>query len=118
MKIIKLKAKSSSGDYYQVLFEITEVIKVSCDCKAGIFGKLCKHKTGFLSGDRSFLYDLTEEVMQDKLVTFVKRSDYSSLCDELISANKAVDAAKIHEKKVKHNMELVLKEGIPLRAEN
>ena len=118
MKIINLKAQSSSGDYYQVVFEITEVIKVGCDCKAGIFGKLCKHKTGFLSGDRSLLYDLAEDVILDELITFVKRSEYSILRDELISADKAVDTAKTYEKKVKHNMELVLKKGIPLKAKN
>jgi len=117
MKVINLKAKSSSGDYYQVAFEITEVIKVSCGCKAGTFGKLCKHKTGFLSGDRSMLYDLTEELILDELMMFVKRSEYSNLSNELISADKAVDAAKIYEKKVKHTIELVLKEGIPIRVD-
>jgi uncharacterized Zn finger protein len=118
VKIINLKAKSSSDDYYQVLFEITKVIKVGCDCKAGTFGKLCKHKTGFLSGDRSFLYDLTEEEMLEELMTFVKRSEYSRLTNELISADKAVDAAKAYMKKIKHNVELVLKEGISIKVEN
>ena len=117
MKVINLKAKSSSGDYYQVVFEITEVIKVSCSCKAGTFGKLCKHKTGLLSGNRSLLYDLTEESILDELMMYVRRSEYSSLSNELISAEKAVDAAKNFEKKVKHTLELVLKEGIPIRVD-
>lgn len=61
MNLIKLKAKSSSGKYYLVTFEMSDKIKVSCNCNAGIFGKLCKHKTGLLIGDRSFLYDSREK---------------------------------------------------------
>lgn len=115
MKIINLKAKSSSGDYYQVVFEITETIKVSCNCNAGIFGKLCRHKTGLLSGDSSLLYDLTEEPMLDELISFVTNSEYANLIEEHLSAKKAIESAKKHEKKVKQRTELFLKEGIPLR---
>ena len=115
MKIINLKAKSSSGDYYQVVFEITETIKVSCSCNAGIFGKLCRHKTGLLSGDSSLLYDLTEKPMLDELISFVTRSEYANLIEEHLSAKKTIEAAKKHEKKVKQRTELFLKEGIPLR---
>ena len=100
MKIINLKALSSSGDYYQLVFEITETIKVTCNCNAGIFGKLCRHKTGLLSGDSSLLYDLTEEPMLDELMSFVTLSEYSNLTDELLSAKKTIEDAKKHEKKL------------------
>jgi len=118
MRVINLKAKSSSGNYYQVVFEITETIKARCTCNAGMFGKLCRHKTGLLSGDSSLLYDLTEEPMFDELISFVTRSEYANLIDELLSAKEAIEAAKKHEKKVKHSIELALKVGIPIRVEN
>jgi len=99
VKILNLKAKSSSGDYYQVVFEITETIKVNCNCNAGIFGKLCRHKTGLLSGDSSLLYDLTEEPMLDELMSFVTLSEYANLIDEILSAKKAIEDAKKTKKK-------------------
>ena len=114
MQTIKLKVKSSSGTFYQVVFEITDTIKVKCNCKAGIFGKLCKHKTELLLGNNSLLYDLGEKVIFDNLMSIVSRSEYSKISKELISAQKAVDIAKNNEKKIKHKIELVLKEGIPL----
>ena len=118
MSVINLKARSSSGDYYQVVFEITETIRVSCNCNAGIFGKLCRHKTGLLSGDSRLLYDLTEEPMLDELISFVTRSEYAKLIEEHLSAKKAIEDAKKHEKKVKHTLELVLREGISIRSDN
>jgi len=118
MKVINLKAKSSSGEHYDVVFEIGEDIKVSCNCKAGVFGKLCKHKTGLLSGDRSFLYDLKEEPLLDGLMKLVKISTYSRFINKLISAEQAIVEAKRHEKKVKHTLELALRDGIPLITKN
>jgi len=118
MKIITLKAKSSSGNHYKVEFEISEVIKVSCNCSAGIFGKLCKHKTGLLSGDPSFLYDTTEKSKFNALIEIVRKSEYISLSNEYLSSKKAIETAKNNEKKLKSKIELALKEGIPLNSKN
>jgi len=118
MKIITLKAKSSSGDHYKVEFEISEVIKVRCNCSAGKFGKLCKHKTGLLSGDRNFLYDTMEESKFNLLIEIVKKSEYISLSNEYLSSKKAIEIAKNNEKKLKHKIELALKEGILLNSKN
>lgn len=118
MKKIILKAKSSSGDHYEVIFEVSDTIKVSCNCKAGVFGKLCKHKTGLLSGDHSLLYDLKEGQLLDELMKFVEKSTYSSLINELKSTEQAVADAKRREKKVKDSLEFALKDGIPLITKN
>jgi len=114
MKVISLKAKSSSGDYYEVEFKISEVIKVACNCSAGIFGKLCKHKTNLLTGDPNFLYDTIEEPKLNDIFEIVKRSQYFSLSNEYQSSKKAIETAKKNEKKIKNKIELILKEGIPL----
>lgn len=114
MKNIDIKAKSSSGDYYKVSFEISDTIKVSCNCNAGNFGKLCKHKTGLLIGDKNFLYDQSEEIMLDEIIDIVKRSEYISLTNEFLLAQKASLAAKKYEEKIKVKLALALKEGIPI----
>lgn len=115
MKVITISAKSSSGDHYKVEFEISDVIKVSCNCSAGIFGKLCKHKTGLLSGDRNFLYDTADESQFNELIEIVRKSEYISLRNEYLSSKKAIETAKNNEKKLKHKLELALKEGIPYK---
>lgn len=114
MKTINLKAKSSTSEYYQIIFEISESIKVSCNCNAGVFGKLCKHKFGLLSGDRNFLFDLNEESIFNELINVVKKSDFLKLSNELQSAKKDIDIAKQHESKIKKKIELLFKSGIPL----
>ena len=118
MQTIYLKAKSSSGDYYQVMFEVAETIKVSCNCNAGTFSKLCKHKTGLLSGDLNSLFDITEGSKLDGLIEIVNRSEYISLSKEYLSAKKAIEIAKQNEKEIKHKIEIALKEGIPLIPED
>ena len=118
MRIINLKASSSSGGHYKVVFEIDKEIKVSCNCKAGEFGKLCKHKTRLLAGDKSFLYDLKEEQLLAELVEVVKSSLYWQMIGELKDAEQAVKDAKKHEKNIQHNVELALKNGIPIVGKN
>ena len=118
MNTITLQAKSSSGDSYDVTFEISDVIVVRCNCKAGIFGKLCKHKTTLLSGDESMLFNLVQKSALDELLELVKQSEYMRIENELLIAKKAVEIAKKHEKKVKKTVERILKEGILLTSEN
>lgn len=118
MRSITLKARSSSGDHYLVVFEFSDVIKVTCNCKAGIFSKLCKHKTGLISGDHSFLYDSTEYSILDDLTMIMKQSEYNILCKELIDAQNEVEAAKKHESRVKRKIEQSFQKGIPMKKEN
>ena len=114
MNIIKIKAKSSKGDFYTVTFEIGDKIRISCDCNAGLFGKLCKHKVGLLNGDKSFLFNEVDEPKLIDIIAIVKRSEYISLSNEFLSAQKAIDLAKKHEAKIKNKLALALKEGIPI----
>ena len=58
---LTLKAKSSSGSFYDVYFrQVDEGLTVHCDCPAGEWGKFCKHKWQFLNGDESMLFDLSQ----------------------------------------------------------
>jgi len=114
MKSFKLKAKSSKGDYYSVSIEIGDNIRINCDCNAGVFGKLCKHKLGLLAGDKNFLYDKSDDSKLNELLLFVKRSDYSRILKELASAEAKVEEARKNLTKVKGKLEKTLKEGIKI----
>ena len=115
MKMIKIKAKSSSGNYYLVDFELSDVIKVRCNCNAGMFGKLCKHKLDILSGDQDMLYDKSELPLLNEVIKLVQQSEFLQLKESLVVAKKAIDEAKKQEKLTKQLVEKTLKEGIPLK---
>lgn len=118
MSTIVLKAKSSSGEPYDVLFEIGENIMVRCNCKAGIFGKLCKHKIGLLAGDEKILSDPSQINKLKELMEVIRKSEYPTIETGLYEAKKAVDMAKKAEAKIKRSVEAALKEGIRITTEN
>jgi len=115
MKTIQLKSKSSSGNFYLVEFIIDEKIKVNCNCNAGIFGKLCRHKIGFLELDYSLLYDSKEKHLLDGLEKYIKNSEFPKLIEELNVAKKEILDAKKNEVKLKHRLERILREGFQYR---
>ena len=58
---ISLKAKSSSGSFYNVDFNKgDEGLTVHCECPAGEWGKFCKHKWQLLNGDEKMLFDSSQ----------------------------------------------------------
>ena len=82
MNIIKIKAKSSTGGFYEVVSEIEDKIKVNCNCEAGKYGKLCKHKIGLLSGDVNMLYDPKEKSKLEQLSSIVEKSMYLNMIEQ------------------------------------
>lgn len=116
MKLITLKVKSSSSDFYTIIIEITDTIKVSCNCGAGIFGKLCKHKIAVLSGDRDIILDKNDESILEEINSVISKSDFFNLNNELESAKKAVEIAKKQETKAKNKLETAIKNGIKINS--
>lgn len=114
MKSINLKVKGSSAEFYTIIVEIEDTIKMSCNCGAGIFGKLCKHKIAVLSGDCDILLDQNDQSILDEITGVIKKSDFFNLNNELESAKKTVEIAKKQESKVKIKLETALKNGIKI----
>lgn len=55
MNDLRIPIQGSSG-LYEILLEWNGGrLRVLCDCKAGTFGQLCKHKTSLLAGDASII---------------------------------------------------------------
>ena len=111
-KII-IKSVSSSGGYYDVYFEINnDKLVVFCSCPAGIHGKLCKHKIGFLAGDFSKLFDKEDE---DKLIQVQELVSKTNNCAILITYNKVkaeVEEAQKKEAKIRTEIESAIKTGL------
>lgn len=108
-----IKVISSSGEPYDVHFEFSDnKFKVHCNCPAGIYGKLCKHKTGLLDGDSSLLFDKTDLEILAQIHEAVKKSKYTEIISSYNILRKEIEAAQKKEKKLKEHIEQALKTGI------
>ena len=97
---ITLLAKSSSGGSYDVEFTYEGgVLIVKCSCRAGIFGKLCKHKTALLKGDKSMLYDSIQKDDLTQVQEWIEQSNYPGLFRRLKDAERQLQEAKKHVSK-------------------
>jgi hypothetical protein len=113
-KII-IKVISSTGEPYDVHFELLDnKLKVHCHCQAGIYGKICKHKTGLLNGDSSILFDKTDNEKLQEIFTMVKKSKYTEIISLYNNFKKEVELAQRKEKKQKEQIEYILKTGIDI----
>ena len=108
-----IKVISSSGEPYDVHFKFSDnKFTVSCHCPAGIYGKLCKHKTGLLDGDSSLLFDKTDHEILAQIHETVKKSKYTEIISSYNILRKEIEAAQRKEKKLKEQIEQALKTGI------
>lgn len=112
---IILKVVSSSGDPYDVNFELSDnKFKVHCNCPAGIYGKLCKHKTGLLDGDSSLLFNKTDYEVLEQIHEVVKKSKYIEIISSYNSIKKEIEVAQKKEKILKEQIEQSLKTGVDI----
>lgn len=104
--------KSSGSSPYQVVFTHTNnKLGATCNCGAGIFGKLCKHKLALLQGDMSMLLDPASEVKLQELLAVVKQTTYPQLLADIRQAELAESEAKKNLDKRKKTLEKAMKEG-------
>lgn len=112
---IILKVISSSGEPYDVHFEISDnKFTVLCNCPAGVYGKLCKHKTRLLDGDTSILFNQTDKDTLKQLHDFADKSKYAELMSSYNLLKKEIEIFQKKEKKIKEQVELILKTGIEI----
>lgn len=112
---VNIKVISSSGEPYDVHFEFFEnKFKVHCNCPAGIFGKICKHKTGLLEGDASLLFNKIDKEMLEQIYNTVKKSKYTELLASYNTSCKEIEIARKKEKKQKEQIEQLLKTGVDI----
>lgn len=110
-----IKIISSSGEPYDVHFEFSDnKFKVHCNCPAGIYGKLCKHKTNLLDGDSSLLFNKIDYEILKQIKDVVKQSKYTEIISSYNTIKKEIEVAQKKEKKLKEQLEQSLKTGIDI----
>jgi len=110
-----IKVISSSGEPYDVHFEFSDnKFKVHCNCPAGIYGKLCKHKTGLLDGDSSLLFNKNDYEILEQIYEVVKKSKFTEIITSYNILKKEIEVAQKKEKKLKEQIAQYLKTGIDI----
>lgn len=105
-------AKSSGTEPYQVVFTCVEnKLTITCNCKAGIFNKLCKHKLALLRGDTGMLHNTDSESALREFQDIVTSTSYPELLQNIRRAEIASDEAKRNLRKTKKLLEKAMKEG-------
>lgn len=113
---LTIQAKSSGQEPYNVEFLVEEDrLSVYCNCQAGNFGKLCKHKTELLAGDASRLFDETEVSKLEQLKSLVARApEITQLANEIAETEKIIRRKQARVKQAKKEFERKLKQGVDL----
>jgi hypothetical protein len=110
---IHLKIISSDGDFYNVICRNKEgIISIKCDCVAGIYTKLCKHKLSIVMGQVENLYDNNQIEDFRTVQKWINNSGYSELLNRLEIAEKELLIKKNELKKIKDAMEVAMRKGL------
>lgn len=96
MDKFEFHVKSSSGvAIYCVHLDVDRSrVLCGCDCQAGVFGRLCKHKLAILSGDDSVLSDEGEVASLLALTGRLEGSEVVSAVKAFLDAEKQAEEAK------------------------
>lgn len=113
---ISIKAKSSGVEPYTVDFIIQDKkMIVACNCPAGEWGKLCKHKTELISGDKDRLFNINEQEKLEKLqLIIVNIPTFTAVSEEIIMSEKRIKQEKRKLSKIKKDFEKKLKNGVDI----
>jgi len=113
---VRVEALSSDGETrYVVVFRIKDgVMKGTCGCRAGIFGKACKHKTAVLAGDASILADPSDAPKLAEVGKIVEAAGLTQRMADMTEAQKVAEEATRIFKKIKASVWKELHNGIPV----
>ena len=107
------QVKSSDGvSFYNVVIDSKKgKLAISCDCAAGLLGKLCKHKEKIVECEVSILRDRAQEKVLLELESEFRSSSFSKLLNDVKAAEKMLDRAKSELSASKRALEKAMKEG-------
>jgi hypothetical protein len=110
---ITLLVHSSDGDFYSVNCKNNEgIISIKCDCVAGSYTKLCKHKLSMILGKHDSLYDPKQIEDLNTVQEWISKSGYPELLKKLEVAEKELLDKQREVRKLKESLELAMRKGI------
>jgi uncharacterized Zn finger protein len=83
-----------------------------CDCPAGNWGRICKHKMALAAGNDSMLYDEDQRGNFEKVKDWVAQSGYPDLIKELKAAENEQKSAREKVSDIKVKITRAMAEGL------
>jgi uncharacterized Zn finger protein len=94
MEQLTLHVKGSSSDPYELTFiKDGDSLTALCDCPAGTFGNLCKHRVAILDGDSSSVVD-DDAVKTATVVQWLTGTDVEASLAEMREVEARADSPK------------------------
>jgi len=109
MKIFKVKGSGENQYNVHVGPKGEDGVVIRCDCKAGIFGKMCKHKLAIATGDPSLLMNQGDIEKLTETADQIRRRLVGGLLKDLFDYRKDYDAAKRKMDKARKKLEKAMK---------
>ncbi|ABA89054.1 hypothetical protein Pcar_1813 [Syntrophotalea carbinolica DSM 2380] len=96
---VKVKSSDPDRHYLVEVIRRNELLRVSCTCRAGELGQMCKHKNAILRGDASILVDQGDEEemihalqVVNKTVIPAKLADLDRRLNEIEKEKKRINS--------------------------
>lgn len=110
----EILVKSSDGNsayVVQFLFD-ADKLSVFCDCSAGVFGKICKHKLALLTGDDSTVANADSVEAFREVQKWISQSMWPTLLSELQISEENARIAQSELARSKKKIEAAMKHGV------
>lgn len=110
---ITIQVKSSGDKPYDVIVSKNDDgLSIFCNCQAGIYRKLCKHKLAIISADKKMLYSESQLNNLNNASKWISKTKYPTLVAELRKQEKELEIARKTLKNQKDKISVSMKEGI------
>ena len=105
-----LHVRSGSSDAIYTLQVICDDGNVTmyCDCNAGAYGKLCKHKLAIIANSKTDMAGQEQEKNFKLAQAWINGSALQSMLAEISAAESEVQSAQTKAKKLKKALEMQL----------
>jgi len=113
---VTILAKGSGAEPYEVEFNVDgNSLAVFCNCQAGNFGRLCKHKTELLMGEQSRLFSDAEIPRLEQVRQVVRNTpEIVQLAGAIAESERIVKTEQTKLRQAKKRLETALKRGVPI----
>ena len=109
-----LRIRSSSSDAIYSLQILCEGgnVAIFCDCSAGAYGKLCKHKLAIIANDKTDLENQDQDENFELAQAWIRGSSLQEMLADIRVAEKEAEGAQAKVKKLKKTLEMHLNSQI------
>lgn len=109
---LRIRSSSSDAIYTLQIFCEDGNVAIFCDCSAGAYGKLCKHKLAIIANDKTDIENQEQDKNFELAQVWIKGSTLQKMLADIGVAEKEVESAQTKVKKLKKALEMHLNSQI------